>query len=58
MRISWKTDREVYVSCHLVLSVIVTFYFLFVSLKNLLLESCEAFEMYFVSFSPLIWDIS
>lgn len=50
--ISWKTDREVYVSCHLVLSVIITFYFLFV-LENLLLESCEGFELYFVSFGPL-----
>lgn len=48
---SWKTDREVYVSCHLVLSVIITFYFLFV-LENLLLESCEGFELYFVSFVP------
>lgn len=34
---SWKTDREVYVSCHLVLSVIIyLFIFLFV-LENLLL---------------------
>lgn len=43
--------REVYVSCHLVLSVIIAFYFfcLFV-LENLLLESCEEFELYFVSF--------